>query len=492
MSLSPSRAALRFAACIVVASMLPVCAAHAAPPEIRTSAQNTVPACVTPDRLMAFLKTRNGRLDPRYAEIAAWYRHHGQAWHVRWDYAFFQMALETNFLTYRRGNGKWGDVDPRQNNFAGLGTTGGGVPGDSYPDVGTGVLAQIQHLVVYSGQHIDRPVGARTRLKQNDIIENVARFKGRTTFADLARRWAADRHYGKSIEWVASRYRATYCTGKYARRRAAAPPVRPAAPHLVRDGRSGLGGVIQVADASPVRTIWSRSTQGSAPAQAPAEKAQQQPARAVPETPVRAQRPPAPAATTPAPATVSVPAPATAAAAADPRAVVAPSSIATQSLVVTTQSEIAAPTPSAAAPAPALDGTAQPDTTASVAVPAAQEQPGAFAFAAAMTATMQPNPVPRPVAVAGTGTSGCNVMQASYGGEKTLLVRAEAGGQVRYTALTVLEGFEGAMLQSFTKAHAPGGMSVGTFATKDAALARARELCSGAALAPHTRRAHAG
>ena len=79
---------------------------------------------------------------------------------MRWDYAFFQMAVETNFLTYRKGNGRWGDVNPKQNNFAGLGTTGGGVPGDSYPDVDTGVLAQIQHLVVYSGERIDDPVGA--------------------------------------------------------------------------------------------------------------------------------------------------------------------------------------------------------------------------------------------------------------------------------------------------------------------------------------------
>ncbi len=52
---------------------------------------------------------------------------------MRWDYAFFQMAVETNFLSFKRGDGSWGDVKPAQNNFAGFGTTGGGVPGDSYP-----------------------------------------------------------------------------------------------------------------------------------------------------------------------------------------------------------------------------------------------------------------------------------------------------------------------------------------------------------------------
>lgn len=74
---------------------------------------------------MAFLKMRNGQLSSRYRDIAKWYRRHGEAWRVRWDYAFFQMALETNFLTYRRANGDRGDVHPRQNNFAGIGATGG-------------------------------------------------------------------------------------------------------------------------------------------------------------------------------------------------------------------------------------------------------------------------------------------------------------------------------------------------------------------------------
>ncbi len=158
-------------AAAVFAFCIPIAPAAASAPLIRTSAQNTVPRCVTPERLMAFLKTRNHNLDPRFANIAEWYKRHGEAWRVRWDYAFFQMAVETNFLSFKRGDGDWGDVRLRQNNFAGLGTTGGGVAGDSYPDVGTGVLAQIQHLVVYSGERIPAPVGARTKLKQDDIIE---------------------------------------------------------------------------------------------------------------------------------------------------------------------------------------------------------------------------------------------------------------------------------------------------------------------------------
>src|SRR5690242_3754919 len=66
--------------------------AAAALPEIRTSAKNVVPACVTPQRLMSFLKRRNPNIDKRFADIAALYKRHGERWRVRWDYAFYQMA----------------------------------------------------------------------------------------------------------------------------------------------------------------------------------------------------------------------------------------------------------------------------------------------------------------------------------------------------------------------------------------------------------------
>ncbi|MEO1708913.1 MAG: hypothetical protein AAFR70_01475 [Pseudomonadota bacterium] len=208
------------AAALVVTACLSVLTATTAiarevPPPIRTSPTNQVPTCVTPERLTAFMKTRNRRLIKRFNRIAWWYQKHGNDWSVRWDYAFFQMLLETNFLSYRRPNGKWGDVNPRQNNFAGLGTTGGGVPGDSYPNVSTGVLAQIQHLVVYSGERIPRPVGPRTRLKQDVILKLSAPVAARrpVTFQDLSGRWAVDKKYGRSMAWVATLFAKRYCPG---------------------------------------------------------------------------------------------------------------------------------------------------------------------------------------------------------------------------------------------------------------------------------------
>lgn len=208
-------AMLFICAAIVLFDSRQAAAAYPSPsprlPEIRMHRHNGVPACVTPDRLMAFLKMRNGQLDPRYRDIARWYRQHGEAWLVRWDFAFFQMALETNFLTYRRANGEPGDVRAAQNNFAGIGATGGGVAGDRFPDVGTGVLAQIQHLVAYSGEPVERPVAPRTALKQNDIVATMRRLNRPPRFSDLARRWAADPRYASSIAYIAESYQRTFC-----------------------------------------------------------------------------------------------------------------------------------------------------------------------------------------------------------------------------------------------------------------------------------------
>ncbi len=521
-------AALALSAC-ASASGLWATPAAAAPPEIRTSAKNAVPACVTAQRLMSFLKSRNPSVDRRFADIANLYKRHGERWRVRWDYAFYQMAVETNFLSYKQGNGRWGDVDPKQNNFAGLGTTGGGVAGDSYPDVTTGVLAQIQHLVAYSGEHIDNPVGARTKLKQDDIIEQMARFKGHATFNDLSRRWAVDRHYGAAIEWVANGYRAVYC--KPGSQRAEGEPVQAervseAEAPAQTDSASGE-------EAQPTAAVEVASAHTPEPALPPAE------ALGGPPAPTQATKPAAETeAESPVVLAAATPEPAAAAGVARPEA--ATKNAATIVPVRTIWSRdkqeapIPAPVPKGAAtqrmaplpiakaklapglppvvataeapaatnhvpeelpveePKPAV--VTMPATAAIDAKPAAApalERPlelRAFAFAPAINlAELGPRPQPRPE----PGAT-CRVLTASYGGKKTLLVRTKAGTDIHYTALTVLEGFEGSMLDNFLKAHAPGGSSIGEYESKDAALAKARELCPGSAAAPKVEGASAG
>ncbi len=343
-------------------------------PEIRLGPSNRVPACATPDRLMAFLKSRNSNLDlQRYGDIAKHYKHYGEAWRVRWDYAVFQMAVETNSLSFRRGNGDPGDVKPKQNNFAGIGTTGGGVPGDSFPDVKTGVLAHIEHLVAYSGERLAAPVAPRTQLKQGDIVEVSLRLNRPVRFADLARRWAVDPAYWRSIETLAESFRAGYCTGP--------DPVEAAAP-----------------EPKPV------------------------------PKPQLARRP------------------------------------------ATAPERAAAPNEASGKPAPPL----RTVWRAGEAAPSLPPSP-------ASTATKEPAPPAPQSPSPSAGTQGCSVATASFGGSKTLLIRSEAAGSIKLTALTVLEGFEDTMVQSFIRSHAPGGASLGAYPSRDAALAKAREMCAGGA-----------
>ena len=459
-----------------------------AAPAIRMSETNRVPACVSPERLMDFLKTRNPEVDPRYRDLARWYKHYGEAWNVRWDYAFFQMVLETNYLKYRRGDGRRGDVHEKQFNFAGIGATGGGVAGERFRDVKTGVEAQIQHLVAYSGERVADPVARRTEENQDDIIARSRRLGRTVTFGDLARRWAADRQYAKSIDIVASLFREGHCHGPALQvvAQANVPEPRPGATRSVRDLPSPalLGGpspqrlagpealpwddgqpVAQDVPAIPqpetgqpaphakpsgaVRTLWSRNKeQERAPAGAPREK------------PVAAPR--AVDAAHPSRATVSAPMPEAA----------APSPAGTQDTAAAHEdppakdvTEISLPhfRIAPAKPEPShLGGPVVAEMRATAALPAAPPNEERQAD---------------PAGTVALAPESCRLLTASYGGKKTLLVKGTRGREVHLTALTVLDGFEKAMFDTYAKAGRPDLELIGTYQTKDAALAEAHRLC---------------
>ncbi len=498
-------------------------AAEAAPslPEIRTSKANPVPQCVTPDRLMAFLKMRNSNLDPRFRNIATFYKKHGDAWGVRWDYAFFQMAIETNFLTYRAPNGRMGDVDPKQNNFAGIGTTGGGVPGDSFPDVSTGVLGQIQHLVVYSGEQIANPVAQRTQLKQEHILAKSRELNRPVRFSDLARRWAADPKYGGSIEWVADQFRGQYCRG----RNAPAAQATETLPWQQTDASPAKAGVeraappkkIAVADASsPVRTIWSRSPKQAAPAET-APKATKSAAKAPPKASVKqakaadapavdkkevaASAPAAQKADTPPDAQLTAPIAHTLPAAEEPAAhfalfappaALAGAQIAPVSGPAATIGKVVAASGASegAVVAPLAIVETHSVRTHSVTVPAVKKpEPPAAAPVAPVTpvepATVAVAPTVAPASKPpfdppsglGVKPGRCVVETATFGGDTTVLVKTEEGADVHYVALSVLDGFEDSMTKSYLASRSSGGESLGTFPTRDAALTKARALC---------------
>lgn len=65
---------------------------------------------------------------------------------VKPEVVFAQMCNETYFLQFD------GDVKVEQCNFAGIGATGGGVPGNTFADVRTGIRAQVQHLKAYASK----------------------------------------------------------------------------------------------------------------------------------------------------------------------------------------------------------------------------------------------------------------------------------------------------------------------------------------------------
>ena len=63
---------------------------------------------------------------------------------VKAEVLFSQVMLETGWLQFG------GDVRPSQCNFGGLGATGNGNPGNSFPSVEIGLRAQAQHLKAYA------------------------------------------------------------------------------------------------------------------------------------------------------------------------------------------------------------------------------------------------------------------------------------------------------------------------------------------------------
>jgi hypothetical protein len=87
------------------------------------------------------------------------------------------------------------------------------------------------------------------------------------------------------------------------------------------------------------------------------------------------------------------------------------------------------------------------------------------------------DPATHPPSGLGVKPATCSVDTASFGGSKAVLIRAEDGRDLRFIAVSVLEGFEKSMAESFIRSRAEGGQSLGEFPTKEAALAKARELC---------------
>ncbi|WP_078381402.1 N-acetylmuramoyl-L-alanine amidase [Sutcliffiella halmapala] len=84
------------------------------------------------------------KVNPTAPELGELYERIGRGYGIRGDVAFAQAIHETNYFRFT------GIVKPEQNNYAGIGATGGSVTGASFATPEEGVLAHIQHLYAYA------------------------------------------------------------------------------------------------------------------------------------------------------------------------------------------------------------------------------------------------------------------------------------------------------------------------------------------------------
>jgi len=374
---------------------------------------------------MAFLGERNGAVDRRFSGIATEYMRHGEDMGVRWDYAFFQMMLETGNLTFHSGR-RNGDVKARQNNFAGLGAVGNGETGESFKDLASGVRAHLQHLLIYAGVKVDAPVAERTRKVQEwGILTSWQKgFKRPITFADLATKWAPDDGtYAGQVQSIAQKFYDTTCKQ---------PDPDPD----------------RIAEARGIKTSPRQKT-------ASAEAPQDLPGAKIASTAIDQQRKEAAVRSLLGAAPV-MPQPAT------------PAATEAETSERPTQAAVSVPFKLINPP----KAEAQPQGE-SAAPPAAADVPPVSATPPKAPAAAAP-PAKSPSKAEPTK---CRVWTASYGGSKAVIIKAIADQMVNYTVLDVNEGQERREAEAFISAYAKSGAITAEYANQSQALDRAFELC---------------
>jgi hypothetical protein len=429
-------------ACLSAAS---VQAAAPALPEILVRPGNAVPACVTPGRLMALLKLRNRELHTRYDGVATQYMRFGELHGIRWDFAFYQMIVETGALSYWRGN-RHGDVKPEQLNFAGLGATGNGERGESFKDMETGVRAHIEHIMLYVGRPVDNPAAERTRkVRQWGLLTNWQKsFDRPLTFADLAGKWAGNRSYAGMLQAVAEQFQSSLC--------GAADPQ----PALVQEARRLIGrdaGTGKAADAalpappalSPGEELAQRAME-----QAKAEGTATRSAASLPQASEPAAQPVPFKVPNPPPAADAKQPGALAKAGADPKTAATPKAGSVPGDRVRAVYAGAAATAAAARVRALPETRAQPETRMQL-----------------ETAAVPP-----------AASQKCRVWTASYGGQKSLIIRSVIDQVINFTVLDVNTASESREVEAFIGAYAKNGQIMdGRYANQAEALDRAFEFC---------------
>jgi len=149
----------------------------------------------TQAQMVNFIKTRNPapKLNCTVEQLVHLYYVEAGREGIRPDIALCQAIKETGTWAYG------GDVVPEQNNFCGLGTTGGGVKGGFFATPQLGARAHIQHLLSYASK---RPPKVEIVDPRYDLIKNFRPqiFGKLTKWTDLNGVWAVPgHHYGEDI-----------------------------------------------------------------------------------------------------------------------------------------------------------------------------------------------------------------------------------------------------------------------------------------------------
>jgi hypothetical protein len=382
---------------------------------------------------MSFVRKSNDKLAAKYDDLAVEYMRHGEALGVRWDFAFFQMLLETGHLKYT------GDVKPEQNNFAGLGATGKGTRGESFKDISTGTRAHIEHLLVYAGEKVESPTAVRTRNIQdwNVLTPWLKSTQGPITFAQLAKQWApTSKSYGRDISSIADRFFDGPCKDP------------DPAPEMVAMAR----GQTPSTDVAVVNIPQQN---------APTKDAVSQKKAAVLTAAI--------AGSASNPASGDTP----------PAAQKAATNETKPSERMTTQPE----NKTSAAPLKVLNGQGEATAADAADAGAVAEAPAdKKASSKVETAALSSQPKPdqagaQQAAAEKTAVPTCRVWTASYGGAKAVIIKAANDKTTNYTVLDVNEGAEKREADAYIAAYAQGGQMMAEFANPNEALNKAFELC---------------
>ena len=148
----------------------------------------------TKEQCAAFLTSVNPlpHISVTVEELVDLYYEEGISEGVRPDVAFAQALLETGYFRYG------GDIQPHQNNYAGIGATGYRARGAEFHSSQTGVRSHIQHLLAYA---TTRRPSVTVVDPRYDIVAGDADKHGKvTTWLELSGKWAVPGvNYGDKI-----------------------------------------------------------------------------------------------------------------------------------------------------------------------------------------------------------------------------------------------------------------------------------------------------